>query len=149
MKKLLMTLMAAMLPLLAFAGDWIEMLSKDDVTYYIYSSIEDEYDEHLAWIKMTYNTPASRKVATERFEQDELVFESRVLYAFNSAWTMMNNKSITFYGAGGSVINTYTFDDLSNWSHITPDSLGEGFRNYARELYNTSNAKSSEEWSDF
>lgn len=42
MKKLLMTLMAAMLPLLALAGDWIEMFSQNGVTHYIYDNSLDE-----------------------------------------------------------------------------------------------------------
>ncbi len=140
-----MTLMAAMLPLLAFAGDWIEMFSQDGKTNYIYSTIENEYDEHLVWIKTTYDTPESRKAITDEREQDQLVFESRILLAFNSTWSKINIKKSTYYGADGSTISTYNFDDYSDWNYISPDSVAEAWRDAARMIYNKINANSSEE----
>ena len=143
MKKLLMTLMAALLPLLAFAEDWIEMYSQDGQTYYIYSAVEDEHNDHLAWIKTTYDTPESRKAAAEEREQDQLVFETRILIAFNLTWSKEKGKVVITYGEKGKVLSDTDIDNYTDWGYITPGSAVEAWRDAARMIYNKTNERSS------
>ncbi len=146
-----MTLMAAMLPLLAFAGDWIEMYSQNGETYYIYSSIEDEYDEydeyndHLVWVKTTYDTPESRNAATEKYKQAHSIFESKLLMAFNSNWSKVKEKTVIFYKEDGKPLSNNDIEEYCEWKHIIPDSFVEIWRDYARELYNSAKSNFSEE----
>ena len=144
MKKLLMTLLAAMLPLLAFAGDWIEMFSQNGKTHYIYSTVEDEYNDHLVWIKITYDTPESRKAETEVDSQGRLVFQSKILFAFNTTWTKIKNKERLYLDENGNLISSYNLDDRSDWKYIVPGSVGASYRDYAKELYNSANSNASE-----
>ena len=133
MKKLLMTLMAAMLPLFAFAGDWIEMLSSNGVTHYIYDTVENVGDNHHAWIKMTYDTPAARQSAKEQYGMDEEVYAVKFLCVYNEDWTMFTNNAATLYGKEDKVIDSYSYDDDS-WEYVVVESKAETWRDFAQKM---------------
>ncbi len=133
MNRLATTLLAAMLPLLAFAGDWIEMFSKNGVTHYIYDTVENIGDNHHAWIKMTYDTPAARQSAAEQYGMDEDVYAVKFLCVYNADWTMFTNNSVTLYGKEDKVIDSYSFDDDS-WEYVVVESNAEIWRDFAQKM---------------
>lgn len=133
MNRILMTLLAAMLPLLAFASDWIEMFSDKGVTHYIYDSVENVQGNHHAWIKMTYDTTAARQAAKEKYGTNEEVYTVKFLNIYNADWTMYSTNSATLYDKEEKIIESYSFDDFS-WEYVIVESNAETWRDYARKM---------------
>jgi len=134
MKKILLITLIALLPTFCHAGDWIEIASQDDETYYIYSDIQKEYGNYLVWIKTTYDTEQKRKQQMVKLKSKYYVFEQKILWVFNSEWTKSALRSVIAYGRKGNVLDSYTapYDD---WQYITPETIGEGWRDAAKYIY--------------
>lgn len=137
MKRILLITLIALLPTLSHAGDWIELDSQDDETYYIYSDIQKEYGNYLVWVKVTFDTEQKRKQKMQKLGTRYYVFEQKTLYAYNSEWTKSALRSIIVYGRKGNVLESYnpSYDD---WRYITPETVGEFWRDTAKYLYENS-----------
>lgn len=133
-----MTLMAAMLPLLALAGElenyWQKVFSQNGRTQLMYSSIEEENGCHLVWTITTFDTASAQETAMTTFGENEYVYMLKTLEAYNNEWTRVTTKSITTYGKNGQVLSSAS-SDQDDWIHITPESHDEILRDWARCLY--------------
>lgn len=134
MKRLLLITLIALLPALSHAGDWLELGSQDDETYYIYSDIQKEYGNYLVWVKVTFDTEQKRKQKMQELGTRYYVFEQKILWVYNSDWTKDALRSTILYGRKGNVLDSYSpaYDD---WHYITPETIGESWRDAAKDIY--------------
>lgn len=136
MKHLTATLLFCFATLFAYAGEWLKIDSQDSKTWYIYTDIQDEYGNHLVWIRTTYDTPEARRQAMNNYHTKYHVFEDKMLYSFNSGWTQMALKSAISYSKSGQVLDSYN-SPYDEWNYITPGTIGEMWRNAAKYIYDT------------
>lgn len=137
MKNIVITLLTTLIPMLAHAQEWIELGSQDSQTWYIHSNIQNEYSNHLVWVKITYDTPEARKQAMNDKGVKYHIFEEKILYYFNSEWSKISVKSGTSYSKSGKVLYSFTAP-YDEWQYITPETVGEGIRDAAKYIYENS-----------
>ena len=136
MKNIVITLLAALIPMLASAQEWIEIGKDDSETCYVYGNIQNEYGNHLVWVKTTYDTPEARKQAMNDLGTKYHVFENKTLWCFNSEWSKVYIKSGTAYSKSGKVLSSYTAP-YEDWQYIIPETRGETVRDLAKYIYET------------
>ena len=134
MRNIVITLLMTLMPMLASAQNWIEILKNDSQTWYVYGNIQDEYDNHLVWVKTTYDTPEARKQAMNDHSTKYHVFEDRDLLCFNSEWTKYYVKSASSYSKSGKVLGS-SDADYEGWRYITPDTRAEIVSNAVKYIY--------------
>ncbi|CCY65232.1 unknown [Prevotella sp. CAG:1124] len=134
MRNIVITLLAALIPMLASGQEWIETGKNDSQTWYIYKNIQDEYGNHLVWVKTTYDTPEARKQAMNDIGTKYHVFEDKTLFCFNSEWSKLYVKSVSAYSKSGKVLSSYNAN-YEDWDYIAPETIAATIRDLAKYIY--------------
>lgn len=131
MKRTFLIIMAALLPIIGMAYDWVCIAFQGEQTHYVYSDIQKEGGNHLVWVRTTYNTEQERTAQTAASNQKKTVYEQRRLWAFDADWTHCALRQSSLHGAEGDTISTITApQDI--WVKVQEGSNGEMWGNAAK-----------------